>query len=232
MIDPQTAADKLAVVECRGVGKIFAQGELQVTALSDINLHIQRGDLVAVVGASGSGKSTLLHILGGLSKPSAGVVCIGGKDINSLSHKRAGQLRNRTLGFVYQFHHLLMEFTALENVAMPLLIRREHRSAALSRAADILHRVGLQHRINHKPGELSGGERQRTALARALVARPVCILADEPTGNLDSATAAAIHDLLIEINQEFNTSLVVATHDAALAKKMHQQVLIADGTIK
>lgn len=228
-LETTTESAAAAVLQCRQVDKVFAQGGLQVAALSRINLAIATGDRVAVVGASGSGKSTLLHILGGLAKPSNGTVLVDGRDINRLSHKAAGELRNRALGFVYQFHHLLMEFTALENVAMPLLIRRVARAHALDIAHDILQRVGLGHRISHTPGELSGGERQRAAVARAMVAKPKCILADEPTGNLDTKTAAAIHDLMIELNHTSGTSLVVATHDMQLAEKMARVIAIEDG---
>jgi lipoprotein-releasing system ATP-binding protein len=173
----------------------------------------------------------LLHILGGLAEPSSGTVLVDGQDINRLGRKAQGDLRNQVLGFVYQFHHLLMEFTALENVAMPLLIRRTDPKQALDQADRILRRVGLGHRIQHKPGELSGGERQRAAVARAMVTRPKCILADEPTGNLDARTADSIHDLMIELNQESDTSLVVVTHDMDLAQKMGRVVRIEDGTL-
>ena len=219
------------VLQCRQVSQVFDQGTLSVRALVDVSLEVEKGACVAIVGASGSGKSTLLHILGGLARPSTGEVLVEGRDINALSHKAAGDLRNRALGFVYQFHHLLMEFTALENVAMPLLIRRVARQQAFDRADEILRRVGLGQRTAHKPGELSGGERQRAAVARAMVTRPKCILADEPTGNLDSKTAEAIHDLMLELNQAFDTSLVVATHDLALAKKMGRVITIEDGGI-
>ena len=220
-----------AVLQCRHVSKVFDQGALGVTALQSVDLEIEKGERVAIVGASGSGKSTLLHILGGLARPSAGQVLVEGKDINALGHKAAGNLRNRTLGFVYQFHHLLAEFTALENVAMPLLIRRVPREQAFDCADEILQRVGLGKRTAHKPGELSGGERQRAAVARAMVTRPKCILADEPTGNLDSKTAESIHDLMLELNRAFDTSLVLATHDMTLAQKMERVVVIEDGTV-
>ncbi len=219
------------VLQCRRVSKVFDQGTLRVSALSDVNLVVEKGERLAIVGASGSGKSTLLHILGGLARPSAGEVLVEGRDINALGHKAAGALRNRALGFVYQFHHLLAEFTALENVAMPLLIRRVARPQAFEQAGEILQRVGLGQRTAHKPGELSGGERQRAAVARAMVTRPKCILADEPTGNLDSKTAESIHDLMMELNRAFDTSLVVATHDMALARKMERVVVIEDGAL-
>ncbi len=220
-----------AVLQCRQVSKVFDQGALGVTALRSVDLAIEKGERVAIVGASGSGKSTLLHILGGLARPSSGEVLVEGKDINVLGHAAAGNLRNRTLGFVYQFHHLLAEFTALENVAMPLLIRRVAREQAFDRADEILQRVGLGKRVAHKPGELSGGERQRAAVARAMVTRPKCILADEPTGNLDSKTAESIHDLMIELNHAFDTSLVLATHDMTLARKMERVIVIEDGAV-
>ncbi len=219
------------VIQCQQVTQTFSEGKLHVDVLKGIDLTIEVGEQLAIVGASGSGKSTLLHILGGLSVPSNGTVLIDGKDINRLSQANRGKLRNMTLGFVYQFHHLLPEFTALENVAMPLLIRRMPPDEAIDRAADILNRVGLGDRIEHKPGELSGGERQRAAIARAMVTRPKCILADEPTGNLDHRTADAIHQLMLELNQEYNTSLVVVTHDLELAQKMQRIVSIEDGLL-
>ncbi len=219
------------VLQCRRVSKVFEQGALNITALNSVSLTVECGERLAIIGASGSGKSTLLHLLGGLAKPSAGEVLVEGQDINALSHKAAGDLRNRALGFVYQFHHLLAEFTALENVAMPLLIRRVARAQAFEQATEILNRVGLGMRIAHKPGELSGGERQRAAVARAMVTHPKCILADEPTGNLDSKTAESIHDLLLELNQTSDTSLVVATHDMALAQKMDRVIAIEDGAV-
>lgn len=220
-----------AVLQCQRVSKAFVQGPLDVVALSEVNLEIAQGERLAVVGTSGSGKSTLLHILGGLAKPSSGQVLVDGHDIHRLRHQAAGALRNRTLGFVYQFHHLLMEFTALENVAMPLLIGGVGHHTALTRATDILQRVGLGNRIEHKPGELSGGERQRAAVARAMVTQPKCLLADEPTGNLDTKTAASIHDLMLELNQTLSTSLVLVTHDLKLARKMGRVVAIEDGKV-
>ena len=226
-----TTASNRAVLQCQRVSKVYTQGALSVRALNDVSLEVEKGECLAVVGASGSGKSTLLHILGGLARPSVGEVWVAGKDINALGHRAAGELRNHALGFVYQFHHLLTEFTALENVAMPLLIGRVPRARAYNRAGEILERVGLGQRTAHKPGELSGGERQRAAVARAMVTRPQCILADEPTGNLDSKTAEAIHGLMLELNRAFGTSLVVATHDRALAQKMTRVITIEDGAI-
>jgi lipoprotein-releasing system ATP-binding protein len=221
----------VAVIQCQGVSKTFEEGKLKVDVLENINFVIGKGEQVAIVGASGSGKSTLLHILGGLSEPSAGKVMIDGKDVNTLSQTARGKLRNTSLGFVYQFHHLLPEFTALENVAMPLLIARLADTEAIERATDILDKVGLGNRIQHKPGELSGGERQRAAIARALVTRPKCIMADEPTGNLDSKTADSIHGLMLELNQQIGTSLIVVTHDMNLASKIGTVLRIENGNL-
>ena len=201
-------------------------------ALDAVSLEVASGEVLVVMGPSGSGKSTLLHILGGLAEPTTGKVVVNGQDINALGQADQGTLRNQALGFVYQFHHLLPEFTALENVAMPLLIRRMVPADALARAREILEKTGLANRLEHKPGELSGGERQRAAIARAMVTRPRCIMADEPTGNLDSSTAQSIHDLMMELNREFNTSLVVVTHDMGLAEKIGQIVRIEDGVLK
>ncbi len=225
------AAPHKPVIDCRNVSKTFHQGPVAVTVLKDIEFQVERAEQVAIVGASGSGKSTLLHILGGLAEPDNGKVLIDGQDISHLSHKVQGELRNTALGFVYQFHHLLQEFTALENVAMPLLIRKTGSDQAFDTARDILRRVGLGKRLGHKPGELSGGERQRAAIARAMVTRPKCIMADEPTGNLDSHTADAIHELLLELNQDIGTSLIVVTHDASLARKTRRIVRIEDGRL-
>lgn len=219
------------VLECRHLAKSFTEASSRLDVLTDVNLTVNLGDRIAIVGVSGSGKTTLLQLLGGLDVPSAGTVSIAGQDVAQLSEKARGMLRNEALGFVYQFHHLLPEFSALENVAMPLLIRRMPVELAKQAAQEILTRVGLGARLTHRPAQLSGGERQRAAIARALVTRPKVILADEPTGNLDGGNAQQIFDLMLELNQELGTALVIVTHALELAAKMQRVLTLRDGRL-
>src|SRR5690554_4247363 len=212
--------------------KRYVESGNTIEVLRDVSLHVAAGEFVAIVGASGSGKSTLLHLLGLLDAPSAGYVEVDGRRVDGLNESARSRLRNQRLGFVYQFHHLLPEFSAVDNVAMPLIVRRDSRRSAREQAREVLVQVGLEHRMEHFPGQLSGGERQRVALARALVTRPGCVLADEPTGNLDRYTAESMFELLLKVNQEFGTALAIVTHDPALAALAHRQLFIEKGQLR
>ena len=221
-----------AVISCRGLRKSYFQGKVEVPVLLGVDLEIAVGERVSIIGSSGSGKSTLLHLLGGLDEATAGEIRILGQDIRRQNEAERGATRNHSLGFVYQFHHLLPEFSALENVAMPLLIRRMAKEEAYDAASKILEEVGLSHRLAHTPGELSGGERQRTALARALVTKPACVLADEPTGNLDRHNAEAVFELMLQLNQRMGTSFVIVTHDSGIAARANRILKLVDGVLQ
>ena len=227
MSDPRTA-----VVRAEGLGKTYAEGSLRTPVFDGLDFEVHAGETVAVLGASGAGKSTLLHLLGGLDTPTSGEVYVAGQKMSALSDAARGQLRNRALGFVYQFHHLLPEFTALENVMLPVLLGGASIPDATSRARELLESVGLGHRLEHKPGELSGGERQRAAVARALVNRPACVLGDEPTGNLDEKTAAAVFAQMLELNRAHRTSLVLVTHDRGLARRLDRVLELHEGRLR
>ncbi len=220
------------VLDCRDVKRFFREGPSTLEVLRGVNVQIKNAERVAIIGTSGSGKTTLLQIMGGLDEPSSGQIFVNGEAMHGISEKAKGDLRNRNIGFIYQFHHLLPEFTAEENVAMPLLIRRVARESALQSARELLERVGLGERLDHKPGELSGGERQRAAVARALIARPRLVLADEPTGNLDSGNGGHVLNLMLELNRELSTSLVVVTHDQTIASRMDRVLLLEDGELR
>jgi len=220
------------VLDCRGVVRRFNEGASTLVVLNGVNLQVQPAERVAIIGTSGSGKTTLLQIMGGLDEPDEGEVFINGEAMHGTDEAAKGDLRNKNVGFIYQFHHLLPEFTAEENVAMPLMIRRESKTSAIDKARQLLGRVGLGERLHHKPGELSGGERQRAAVARALITRPQLVLADEPTGNLDAGNGEHVLNLMLELNRELNTSLVIVTHDHSIAARMDRILVLEDGTLK
>ena len=221
-----------AVLECRNVVREFSEGNSRLQVLRGVNLAVRPSERLAIIGASGSGKTTLLQIMGGLDEPTEGGVLVNGAPMHGTNERAKGDLRNKYIGFIYQFHHLLPEFTAEENVAMPLLIRRESKSEALGKARDLLGRVGLGERLTHKPGELSGGERQRAAVARALITRPQLVLADEPTGNLDAGNGEHVLKLMLELNEELQTSLIIVTHDHSIAERMDRILVLEDGVLK
>lgn len=220
------------VLRASAVSKCFWQGKTEIRVLKKIELEVKRGEQIAIVGSSGTGKSTLLHLLAGLDAPTSGSIELNGLNLSSLNEAERGKLRNESLGFVYQFHHLLPEFTALENVMMPLLVRRSKTERVRLEAKSLLDKVGLSHRINHKPGELSGGERQRAAIARALIIKPLCLLADEPTGNIDRQNAQAVQDLMVDLDRDMQVSLIVATHDMQLATSMNRVYQLENGVLK
>lgn len=232
MNDHQSEQTLQPVLACEHLRKVYSQGPQEVQVLNDVNLSIARGDQIAIVGSSGSGKTTLLNLLGGLDLPTSGTVTVAGRNLAEVSETERGMLRNKYLGFVYQFHHLLGEFTALENVCMPLLIGGVSRAEATARGLKMLERVGLKDRVEHKPAELSGGERQRVAIARALVTEPRCVLLDEPTGNLDRGTALEVQALMQELNRQLETSFVVVTHDEQLADSMQRKLLLRNGQLQ
>ena len=226
------ASNEGDVIRAENLAKTYAEGKMKTPVFNSLELNVQAGETVAIVGASGAGKSTLLHLLGGLDTPTSGEVYVAGQKMSALSDGARGQLRNRALGFVYQFHHLLPEFTALENVMMPVMLGGADVATAKQRAKALLEQVGLGHRIEHKPGELSGGERQRAAVARALVNQPACVLGDEPTGNLDEKTAATVFELMLELNRAQKTSLVLVTHDRRLARKLDRVLELHEGKLR
>ena len=232
MSEPMTTAAPETVLGCDGLGMVYAEGKMRTPVFDGLHLAVGKGETVAILGASGAGKSTLLHLLGGLDTPTTGEVFVAGQKMSALSDTARGVLRNRALGFVYQFHHLLPEFTAVENVMLPVLLNNTGVPEATRRAKALLEAVGLGHRLEHKPGELSGGERQRAAVARALVNRPACVLGDEPTGNLDEKTAAGVFDLLIELNREQRTALVLVTHDRRLARRLDRTLELTRGQLR